>query len=254
MRNEFPDFPPFTTETDFHDPLFSEYKKAIGIKSDSVDLVHPERSQEVAELVIMTAKGIAKPYQGTLHNVSEFRVLYEVTRGYHDHKACPQPGGHIVNCGTFRGSNACVIATALRDSGTTQPLITLDPFTYAHISTNRNDAPDLVFLHHKQLIDALNLQDLIASVFFKDIEYMLAFWSNQPIRIAVIDTVHSYDQTVKEINLLTKHIPPGGWFISHDYIPRQLPVVQAIHEFLATTPRHYRLLNDCAYLFIQFLS
>lgn len=254
MRNDFPEFPPFTKATDFHDPLFSEYKNAIGIKSDSVDLVNPERSQEVARLVITTAKGIAKPYQGCLHNHLEFQALYEVICGYHNQKDFSMPGCHIVNCGTFRGSNACVIATALRDSGITQPLITLDPSTYAHITTNRNDAPDLVFSHHKQLIDALDLQDLIASIFFKDIEYLLEFWSSQPIRIAVIDTIHSCEQTSKEIKILTQHIPAGGWFISHDYMPRHLGVVQAIHEFLSTTPQRYRLLNECAYLFIQFLS
>ena len=254
MRNDFPEFPPFTEATDFHDPLFSEYKKAIGIKSDSVDLVHPERAEEVATFIIETANEVSQPYQGHLHNFREFRALYEVIRGYHDQKGFSQPSGHIVNCGTFRASNACLIATALRDANNTQPLITIDPFTYAHTETNVDDTTDLVFVHHKQLIEKLELQDLIVSVFFKDIEYMLEFWSSQPIRIAVIDTCHSYHQTAKEIKILTQYIPAGGWFISHDYMPRHLGVLQAIHEFLSTTTRRYQLLNAWAYLFIQFLS
>ena len=252
MKREFPDFEPFPRDMDIIDPQFRAYKESIGIQSNLVELVEPLRAREATANVIDAATEIAHPMQECLHSAVELEVLYEVAFGLHDH--IPQPNGHIVNCGTFRAANACVVATALRDSSSPTPMITIDPFTYAHKDSNENDTTDLVFVHHKQLIEKLGLQDLIVSVFYKDIEYILQFWSDQLIRIAIIDTVHSYEQTKNEIQLLTKYIPRGGWFISHDYMPAFPGVLRAIHEFLAHTPRQYRLLNRWAYLFIQFLT
>ncbi len=242
-------FTPFPPAMAIDAPEFVAYKERIGVQK--LTLKSPETTSRVIEDIETAVRNIAGPFKDHLHAPGEFRALYEIVLGLND--TIPQPEGHIVNCGTFRGANTCVIASALRDGHCDAPVITLDPFTYAHVKTNADDTTDLVFLHHKRLIEALQLQKYIVSVFHTNLEYLHHFWT-LPIRIAVIDTCHRYEQTVAELQSLTKYIPPGGWFISHDYMPAFSSVVQALHEFLATTPRKYKLFSYWAYLFIQFLD
>lgn len=247
MEKEFREFSKEIVNID--DPSFVAYKESLGV--ENVKFANWEKAEEVANTIKKAAREIADEYKAYLHAPLEFAALYEVVRGYHD--KIQQPPGHVINSGTFRGANACVIATALRDSQISVPLITLDPFTYAHRVENESDNTDLVFVHHKQLIERLDLKQYIVSVMYWNVEYLEHFWG-QDIRIAVIDTCHSYDQTKNELKTLTQHIPKGGWFISHDFMPQYTGVLRAIHEFLQLTERQYRLLNAWAYLFIQFLS
>lgn len=243
-------FEPLPEEIQIDDPLFVQYKTKLGIQP--IGLKCAEKSVPAADHIINTANELAAPFQGTLHNGTEFAALYEITLGYHDN--IPQPyNAHILNSGTFRASNACLLATALRDSSIKTPLITIDPFTYAHTKTNLDDNTDLVLLHHKQLIDRLQLTKFIVSVIHTDLEFIIPFW-NQNIRIAVVDTYKSYEHLNNQIQTIIPHIPPGGWFVSHDYMPPYNTVLQSLHEFMQSTPRSFNAFYAWAYLFIQFLT
>lgn len=242
-------FKPFPKGITLEHPIFDNYKRDLGVIS--LSLQNQTHAMTIANNIVAVSQKISAPLIGSLHAPIELAALYELACGLHD--TIPMPDGHVINCGTFRGSNACAIASALKHIGFTTPILTIDPFNYAHTKYYPNDTTDLVFLHHKQLIEHFGLQNLIASVYHTDLEYLEHFWA-KPIRIAVIDTTHSYPQTQQEIQALTAHIPTGGWFISHDFMPENEGVVQALHEFLHSTRRQYKLLNTWAYLFIQFLT
>ena len=243
----------FTEGITLHDNEFKAYKQSIG--STPFELRDKAKTTQVVREIMTVCEEVSAPFQGYLHCSPEFFALYEVVFGLHDNGI--QPSGHIVNCGTYRGANACIMAMALRNAGKETPLITIDPFMYAakhtFITCPHVETTDTVFLGHKQLIEKLGLQSQIVSIFHKDLEYLNHFW-NFPIQIAAIDTMHSYEHTQKEIAVLTTHIVPGGWFVSHDYMPEFPGVVRAIHEFLDSTTRRYKLYDAWAYLFIHFLD
>ena len=243
------EFVGFTDGITLHDDEFNSYKESIG--STPFVLRDNQNTETVVRDIMRTCEEVSAPFQAYLHCSPELFALYEVVLGLHD--GGQTPSGHIVNCGTYRGGNACVMATALRHSGNDTPLVTIDSFIYASENFAKGETTDRVFLGHKQVIERLGLQPLIVSVFHTDLEYLNHFW-NLPIRIAVLDTLHTYEQTQTEIDVLTTHIVPGGWFVSHDYMPEFPGVVRAIHDFLNSTTRRYKLFAAWAYLFIQFLD
>ena len=244
--------PNFTKNILLTDPQFVSYKQSLGISELRLD--NPEQSLPIAENVIETAKRMFLPAKGYLHNPTEFAALYEVVSGLHNINRA-MPAGHVFNSGTFRGSSACLVAIALKDRNTpTPPVITIDPFTYAHTMFYASDTPMAVLVDHYKLIDEFNLQDNIISIIYEDTKYFTHAWGDQPISIAVVDTDKSPDHFREQINMLMPLIPPGGWFITHDYMPIFNDFLIAVHHFITTCPRQMVLFSAWAYLFIHFLT
>ena len=194
---------------------------------------------------------VASPYRAHSHSEFELRALYDVVAGLHDDTL---PAGHVVNLGTYRGCNACVMAMALRAIDSLAPLITIDRFMSYWDDAEEPDRYDRVFLDHKQIIDKMMLEDWIVSIRHDSLGVLTHFWG-YPIRVAVVDTEHSYEQASKEIELLHPHIVSKGWLVFHDYRDRYSGVVRAVNEFLNSCDRRnrrYALLRADDYLFVHF--
>lgn len=245
--------PDFERYGSSEDPRFVSYKKSLGIRE--LDYVIPKYSASIAKKVKDTAEEIAHPARGSIHSWPEFAALYEVVLGRHNTELL-LPLGHTVNSGTFRGSNACVMALALKDRFTppTAPMITIDPFTYAHRAVYEKDTPMSVLVDHYKIIDEFKLRENIVSIIHEDTKYLAKVFGEQPISIAVIDTDKCPCHFEEQINLLIPLIPAGGWFITHDYQPGWNEFLIAVHNFITTCPREITLWWKGSYLFVHFFT
>lgn len=161
------------------------------------------------------------------HTGMELQIVYELAYGYHNEPGLP---GYCVNCGVFLGGTACAMAKGVRDSNNPyKPVIGIDPYIAWGKSGQFFDAATFAELNSNVL--ALKLQDYLCFVVHPDESY-LSLWSN-PIRFALIDTNHGYEQTKTELNLLEPYIVNGGWLFIHDYDPKY-GVFEAVNEWYAS--------------------
>ena len=242
------DFPEFEAGSRHDTPEFTQYRRDMGF--EPLKLKEPDRTKAIVKEIRETAQQISHSNPSpVLHGETELRDLYEVALGLHD---TADVTGHVIQCGTYRGGSAAVLAMALKNRHATLPVITIDNFNYARNNDETSETTDDVFLAHKRLLDTLELQKYINSVWGDDVEFLSKSW-NMPIRMAVIDSSHSYEHTWKEINAISPHIVPGGWMVFHDYRPQSMGVPHSIHEWLPTLDRRYKLFESPVYAFIQLL-
>ena len=171
-----------------------------------------------------------------LHTDVELRVLYDVAAGLYDDR---KTRGYIVHCGTFRGGSACVMASALKKRNSDYfPVVTID--SYSKYYEPWKDVFDKAYIEARENIWKLGLENHVHQVVADDIQFLSNFW-NRPIRVAVIDTTHKYQQTVQEMRLLETHVVDNGWLIFDDcfnYKVYQHPgVMHAAEELLESISR-----------------
>lgn len=242
------DFPMFEAGSRHDTPEFTQYRRDMGF--EPLKLKEPDRTKVVVKKIRDTAREISHSNPSpVLHGETELRDLYEVALGLHD---TTDDFGHVVQCGTYRGGSAAVLAMALKNRRAKARVITIDNFTWARNNKEISETVDDVFLAHKRLLEILELQNYIVSIWHKDLDFLDKLW-NMPIKLAVIDSSHSYEHTWKEINAISPHIVPGGWMVFHDYTPRSIGVPRAIHEWLPKLDRRYKLFESPVYAFIQLL-
>lgn len=59
----------------------------------------------------------------------------------------------------------------------------------------------------------------------------------KPIDHLFIDTTHTYDQTLKELELWTKHIKSNGCITLHDTLLEEFGVLDAVNDFIKSNSR-----------------
>lgn len=228
-------------------PEFLAYKANMGFKP----LPKPDTSTiDIVTSIMNTTKELCSSHDNPILNAGEeLAALYEIAFGLHDESSLE---GHIVQCGTYRGGTAAVLATAIRNRGINTPMITMDHFR--DTPHGDKETTDDVFIAHKRLFEALELRDYVVSVYHEDVSYLSKFW-NFPLRMSVIDSLHSFKHTRDEINAIAPHIIFGGWLCFHDYSPAIASggVVRAIDEWLPTLNRPYQLFEVPVFTFIRLL-
>ena len=169
---------------------------------------------------------IRSEHDSILHSRFELDVLYELAYGMHD---LPGTSGHIIHCGMHRGGSICVMAQAVRDSGSMlKPVIGIDPYVKEFRRTQpdfRNNACMLMYDN----IHKLSLEDCICPILFDDTKFFDMF--SIPSRIIFIDSSHLYDHTKEEIRLLLPNLVNNGWLVFHNYAPKE-DVVTVVNEFI----------------------
>lgn len=85
----------------------------------------------------------------------------------------------------------------------------------------------------RQTIEAWGLSDMWTFTVMNDLEYIKT-WDQGLVDIVMIDTVHFYMQTLKELEAYAPIVRSGGLIFLHDTIPAnsQIKVSEAITEFL----------------------
>jgi hypothetical protein len=132
---------------------------------------------------------------------------------------------HAVGCelGVFEGE----FSQTLWNSGKFDRLYLVDSFT----GFARND--------DKRYDDASVLHDVVKAK-FKDNDKItiikqtsVSFLETTDVLFdfIYIDTVHSYDYTVKEIAAAHKRMKPGGFVCGHDFCKETKGVIRAVNEF-----------------------
>ena len=176
-----------------------------------------------------------------LHSDPERWMLYELAARLHD---TTPVDGYILQCGTYRAGTACILASA-----SDLPVITIDNFSYARPAETKNH----VFVDHKNMIDSLHLQDKIISIFHDSVNCIRQIW-RLPIRLAIIDTNHKYEETLSEIEAISHHFNwNGGRMLFHDYrTENPTGVNQAVDEYLShfNSPTHTFSTSFCRSFFI----
>ena len=202
--------------------------------------VHTNDSTSLVTQVIECAAdvgGFERPSIDRIHTVAihtgrELRALYEVALGIHDSDS--QIHGDILQCGTYRGCTAAILAMANLNRAHQELVITIDRFQYE--SQQSKSWARGVFEAHKALFHKFDLQRTIVSVLHDDLRYLDHFW-NSPLRAAVLDSAHPYNHVKRQLERLVPYIIPGGWLIVHDYgAPDHEGVTQAVDEWLNTAP------------------
>ena len=158
-------------------------------------------------------------------------ALYELARGYHNK---PETQGYVLDFGTHRGGSACIMASAVRDSGTPfKPVMTLDLFLYNHRNPSDYNTwfATQDYLESRAAFYKLNLaHEYVCPMMFQDNKF-LDFW-NLPTRLIFVDTSHTYKQTKLEIEKSIPHVIDDGWLVLHDYRDEHPDVIRAVNEFL----------------------
>ncbi len=171
------------------------------------------------------------------HSETELCTLYEIAASLHDDELLV---GYTLQCGTFCGGSACVMAHALKDANSDfTPILTIDSYTkeFEPLREAFNNA----YIECRENIWANNLTEHVHLVLADDVQYLKHFW-NSPIRLAFIDSSHHYQHTKDEISLITPHLINRGWLIFDDYFNENTPGVQkAILEFLDHTSMNFEI-------------
>ena len=157
----------------------------------------------------------------------ELAVLYELARG-----ACTltsKEDGCILDCGTWFGKSAVVMAQGLKESRIyNYPVFTID-----------NYAPDKGILEHREMLTIdkdfdwiewqkenqqpvvfrsivyrLELADYIVQTISDSVRYLKLF--NLPVRLAFIDSSHDIGTCYNEALLIKELLVPGGVIVFHD--------------------------------------
>ena len=187
-----------------------------------------------------------------IHTRQELHALYEVTLGLHDHRTetpTPQVQGHILQCGTYRGVTAAVLALANQERRNKELVVTIDRFQY-HTFQDHAWARGVLEAQHS-LFETLNIDRSVVSIIHDDLTYIQNFW-NTPVRIALLDSAHAYRHLTKQIALIVPRIITGGWLIVHDYnTEKHEGVTQAVNEWLQTAQPLCVLWSTDDFLFVN---
>ena len=153
----------------------------------------------------------------------EYTALFEIARGYHNK---PETEGYVIEFGTHRGASACMLAGAIKDSGTSfKPIFTMDIYPPNDLFHDQN---------YKEARESFVRADLLDFVCPMTCDGFLfrQFW-NLPARMIFIDTSHTYENTKREIQESLPLIVDDGWLVLHDYGGEYGEgVVRALNEFL----------------------
>ena len=161
-------------------------------------------------------------------------ILYELARNMHD---IPNIG-YCLELGTFCGTSAAVMATALKKSNTKYiPLFTVDlyrPLKCGSKVRHREIIKNAFNIARKSFYD-LDLQDYVCQIAYDDLAF-LQFW-DIPIRLAFIDASHDYGSVRGQIDAVMKNVVLGGWVVFHDYLECEWSgVILALNEFIDSQP------------------
>lgn len=164
--------------------------------------------------------------RSVLHTYLELSALYELAIGFHDQH---NVWGYIVQFGLYYGGSACVMGLGLKHNRRQiKPIIALDP--YPEITdASLKDAYHAM----KDNIKNLHLEKYVCPIIFDDVEFINDVW-NLPVRIAMIDANHTYEDVQSEIAAIRPYVVSGGWMVFDDYRDANPGVVHAINEFIDT--------------------
>lgn len=171
------------------------------------------------------------------HSRDELSFLYEVAAGVYDDTRID---GYVFQCGIFGGGSACALAQAVKDVRSNyKPVIAIDSFyKYGHF-TAKDLVGDFVYRECRENSHALGLPDNLIFIVGNDVPFITQFW-RAPIRMAFVDTVHSYHHTLEEIHAVLPHITQHGWLLFDDYFYKEMRVKEAVDEFFsAYTARQF---------------
>lgn len=198
-----------------------------------------EKIHQIAKDVIEVCSHNAETNRGIVdrnwvvqHTHSELVTLHEIVARKHDHHRID---GAVLQCGILCGGSALVMAHALRDDNSTdEPLVAIDSYvkSYSPMTSVFDDA----YLEYRENLWQFRMEKNITSVMADTVQYLAHHWQ-QPLRVVFIDSMHHYEHTRNELNLILPHVLPGGWLILHDYFSDEPPadgVSRAANEVFAT--------------------
>lgn len=159
------------------------------------------------------------------HTYEEMCAFYELAAGYHD-----AASGYTMQFGISSGGSAVIMGMALRESRNdyATPLVAIDP--YLSVETGYEIESQRVA---KDNIQRLGLAAFVCPITYTAFEFVDAFW-DKPVRLAVIDTIHSYKQTKQETACILPYMVKGGWLVVHGYHPKSIGCVEYINELIDT--------------------
>lgn len=173
------------------------------------------------------------------HTPEELRMLYEVACGAHDSTKIE---GDIVQCGTWKGGTARLMGEAVMRRNLGETVVTIDNFQ------GNGEQSRHIFAVHKEILNELVMSDCVVSVWHDDIHYLSRFPVSR-LRMAVLDSQHSYKHVIRQISLVNRLLIFNGWLVVHDFTeegPRA-----AINEYLESVDYTYTAFECGAYVFIK---
>lgn len=171
------------------------------------------------------------------HSHDELSFLYEVAAGVYDDTRID---GYVLQCGIYSGGSACALAQAIKDSRSPyNPVIAIDIFWKHANPTDGQLRNDFIYRESRDNLHAHGLGHNLMFIVGNDVPFITRFW-RVPIRMAFIDTVHSYHHTLEEIHAVLPHIARHGWLLFDDYFFKAMRVKEAVNEFFgAYTARQF---------------
>ena len=184
--------------------------------------------------VVSEVDSVVKKNGGsTLSDFEELAILYELAREWHD---IPKTG-YCFELGTYCGTSAAVMATALKKEDARDiPLFTIDRnLYYTDERLARLEERNNRFYIARRTLSDLDLLKYVCQITYDDLAF-LQFW-DMPIRLAFLDSDHTYGAANSQIDLIMKYVMIGGWVVVHDYAEHEFfGVVRALNEFIDNQP------------------
>ena len=197
-----------------------------------------DKAQDVSSRVFNQVQDTARNHRGSpddslYHTSQEFIFLYDLLTNHYGISSMPD--GAALQLGIFCGASACVLGLANRDSKSPfKSVVAVEPFYKMDI-----DGPieiiDYAYVEARENMIRLGLdkQELTLVVQW-DVDFINDIW-RLPIRCALVDSSHFYEQTIDEIQALLPYIAENGFMLFHDYFNKDTPgsewaVRGAIHD------------------------
>ena len=166
---------------------------------------------------------------------TENAAIYELVRGLHDTELPATP--YVLEFGSYRGGSAACIGKALKELGE-GVLMSVDPYrrTTGIVRSRIHEDGGKNFSSAMRHYESNGLLDHIVPIACRSVDF-LSFWRN-PIRFCFIDSLHTYEYTMQEMEAVMPFMMAGGWLCLHDYGRPDFQVTEAVDDFL-TANSHY---------------
>ena len=165
------------------------------------------------------------------HHREELYLLYDLAAGVYDEETIE---GYVFQCGVYCGGSACVLGSAIKDTNQHyKPVFATD--IYKHSDPDPFLQQDVTNAYVESRLNQ-HKHDLTFHLYFgvgDDLFFLRQFWK-PPIRLAFVDSSHSYHHTQAEIYALLPFISVGGYLVFHDYFREHegpIGVLRAVNEF-----------------------
>ena len=211
------------------------------MKLDSVKAFPFSNFDESIDIVNQVRRIIYSNGGHCLMRTREMAMLYEIgldaANDNPDNLPGPPSVKYFIECGTYHGGSAMLIACALKEMDSLSLLLTIDM-----LKTDTSVSADRTRVVQDSLRE-FGVYRRVAITYCWDLSFLRGL-PIFPIQYVLLDSDHTYDHVKQQLNLVIPRLARGGWCVVHDYRKEYKDaVVKAVDEYFENIKSEFDMFN-----------